>query len=431
MEGGRPINYEIGFILILLKAVINQKPSQPLRKQVNWDTVLKVSDFQNIISLVYHGMLGLEKEASEECQYTFYQKYKKELLLRESYISVEEVIMWQLEKHRIHGLFLSGTGSGELYPKPEMAHIGRLEIFVEESALPIIHDFMREMDYEQKEDRLGDGIIYTRTPGIRIVFYGKVPVENKVLQKYFSDPVKKYLPLEKRKYIHILSEEEEYLYRVGRLVEMYIVGMLKIQDILDFWQFHKVIGDQFRWKDVNELLEKARLKEFVRAVGLLSILWFGDGGRLDYGTALELEEYILSGGKENRHLDEAILPHERVRLDFYRRDREEEWSNKKREWFFPPREYMMQFFPVLEKHPSLLLFCWLARCIRLLKRILMGWLRKTAAKIRNKGSTLKERIRALRHKKKEEEPVGIPSEGPGVTPKEIQDGTNMEEEKGI
>lgn len=61
----------------------------------------------------------------------------------------------------------------------------------------------------------------------------------------------------------------------------------------------------------------------------------------------------------------------------------------------------------------------------------MGWLRKTAAKIRNKGSTLKERIRALRHKKKEEEPGGVPGEGPGVMPKEIQDGTNMEEEKGI
>lgn len=88
---------------------------------------------------------------------------------------------------------------------------------------------MRDMDYEQQEDRLGNGTVYTRVPGIRIVFYDSVPIENTVVKRYLSEPVRKYGRIDNYKYIHILSREEEYLYRIGRLVESYVTGMLKIR----------------------------------------------------------------------------------------------------------------------------------------------------------------------------------------------------------
>ena len=70
---------------MLLTAIINQKTLQPPRRYVKWETVLKVSDYQKVISIVYLGILGIEKEISEECEEQFFQSYKKELLLRESY----------------------------------------------------------------------------------------------------------------------------------------------------------------------------------------------------------------------------------------------------------------------------------------------------------------------------------------------------------
>ena len=54
-----------------------------------------------MVNLVYLGILGLEKEISEACGEEFYQKYKRELLLYESYQKAEEVILWQLERHGI------------------------------------------------------------------------------------------------------------------------------------------------------------------------------------------------------------------------------------------------------------------------------------------------------------------------------------------
>lgn len=131
LEGGRIINYEARYMLILLTAIINQTTVPSVKKRINWESVLKISDFQNIINLVYLGMLGIEKDMSEDCKLEFYQKYKKELLLQESYKKAEEVIKWQLERYHIDALFLTDTSTARLYAKPEMAYIGQIEILVE------------------------------------------------------------------------------------------------------------------------------------------------------------------------------------------------------------------------------------------------------------------------------------------------------------
>ena len=403
-------------MLILLGAIINQKPVQTSRRYVNWEKVLSVSDYQNVINLVYLGILGLEKEISEACGEEFYQKYKKELLLYESYQKAEEVILWQLEKHGIDALLLSDTSVRELYPLPEMASFGQIEILVDKKNLAQIYRLMRDMDYEQEDDRLEKGNVYVRVPGIRVVFYGEIPIENKVLRRYFSGSIRKYLRMEncsqqnaprrsslwlagfasaKYRHIHILSDEEEYMYRAGRLVELYLTGVLKIRDILEFWLFRQVLDEAFPWKAVKDLLEKARWTEFVHQTEVLSSLWFEEGVRQQYGTALELEEYILVPGQENKHLDKVLLPNEKVRLDFYRRDREEEWLLKKKEWMFPPRDYMCQFFPILDKYPFLLIFCWGIRNIRIYTRMCVNKCEKVWFRLSVRMLDIKEKINGL------------------------------------
>lgn len=156
------INYEERYIFMLLTAVINQTEIRTLRKQVNWDDALRISDFHNVLNIVYYGILGIEKDASEACMDEFYQKYRKHLLLQNTYISAEQTIRWQLERHKIHALWLTGTKMYRYYYKPEMGHISALEIFVDRKDMPHVHRLMRDMDYEQKENRMGKGIIYTR-----------------------------------------------------------------------------------------------------------------------------------------------------------------------------------------------------------------------------------------------------------------------------
>lgn len=394
-EGVTTINYEIRYMLMLLTAIINQKPVQTLRRHVRWETILGVADYQDVLNLTYVAMLGIEKEISKDCESEFYQKYRKGLLLQQSYMNAEEVIIWQLERHGIDALFLTDSSIRGLYPRPDMANIRQIEILVDKKHLLQIHRLMREMDYEEQEDRLGNRSMYIRVPGIQVVFCDKVPIENKVFKRYFSEPIKKYLHMENYNFIHILSEEEEYLYRAGRLVELYMNGALKIRDVMDFWQYRKLLSDAFSWKTVKDLLEKAKWGEFVHQIEVLSELWFEEGVRQQYGTALELEEYILSHGQENKYLDRRLLPEEKPRLDFYWRNREEEWAAKKREWLFPPRDYMAQLFPILEKAPFLIIFCWLIRIFRIFYSTVSGRCKKVWFRISVRVLDIEEKMKGL------------------------------------
>mgnify|MGYP002516199263 CR=1 FL=1 len=392
-------------MLMLLTAIINQTPVQTLRRRVRWEVISDIADYQNVTGLLYLGMLGVEKEISEDCQEVIYQRYRRELLLRQSYKTAEEVIMWQLERYGIDALFLSDTSVSELYPKSEMGYVRRIEILVDKKHLLQIRRLMQDMDYEQKEDRLGNGSIFERVPGIQVVFYDKVPIMNKVFRRYFSEPVKKYLRMENYKFIHILSDEEEYLYRAGRMVELYLTGLLKVREVIDFWQYQKLLDEGFPWKAVRELLEKARWGEFIRQIEILSMLWFEDGAKQQFGLALELEEYIFSHSQENKHLDQMLLPDEKPRLDFYWRNREEEWSERKQEWLFPPKEYMCQFFPVLEKIPSLLVFCWLIRDFRFFRNTVFSKCSKAWFWISVRFLDLKEKMKGGGEDMKEEKEV--------------------------
>ena len=332
----------------------------------------------------------------------------------ESYQKVEEVILWQLERYGIDALLLMGTDVGEMYLKPEMSRVGRIEFLADKKDFPLINRFMLEMDYERKEDLAANGMAYVRVPGVRIVFYDEIPIENKVIKKYFSGSVKRYRRMESYKHIHMLANEEAYLYRIAKMVELYITGKLKIRDIMDLWQYKKLLGEQFRWKIVREYLEKAVWMEFVRQTELLATLWFGEDVEEQYGLAVELEEYIISRGRENKHLDEALLPCEKIRLDFYWRNRDKEWSLKKQAWLFPSREYMVQFFPILEKYPFLLAFCWIIRNFRFLKRICMSKCKRMKFRIRIRLSDMKEKLKGMMNRDNQEKtPEQLPGDGSG------------------
>lgn len=390
---------------------------------MRWDTVLDVSDYQNVVNIVYVGLLGIEKDISEECESQFHHSYKKELLLYESYQKVEEVILWQLERHGIDAALLLGTSVGEMYPKPEMSHISQIEILVDKKDMPRVNKFMLEMDYEQKVDPVDSGIVYVRVPGVRIVFYNGMPIENKAARQFFPGAPKRFRKLDAYRHIHMLTNEEEYLYRIARMVEMYITGRLKVRDIMDLWQYQKLLGERFRWKSVNEALGRAVWQKFADQINVLAALWFGREANADeqYGLALELEEYILSRGRENKHLDESLLPCEKLRLDFYWRNRDKEWALRKQAWMFPSRDYMVQFFPILERYPFLLFFCWIIRNFRFLRRICISKFKKVGFRIRIKLSDIKDKLKGMIRKGKNED---LPEDSPEEA---VQAGEGAEE----
>lgn len=388
---------------MLLSAVINEKKPAVPRKRLQWREILKLAEFHKVVTPVYYGILGLEKEISGSESEKFYGKYRKELLAGEAYKDAEEVIEWQLAQQGIHGILLKGTESRMLYSHMELGYTPALEILVEEENLGRIHTIMTEMDYELEPDRMMHGKVYTRVPGIRVIFYHEVPVGNKVLYKYLTEHTRRYLHIQKKKSLFPPEVTARYLYYIGSLADAYMQGELRIRDILDYYQFLRRASTEELFHAVDEILEKSGLAEFEIQLEILAQLWFGQGGQTDTARAFMLEEYIFSKGMESRMLDSSIIPYEKTRVDFYRRDREEEWGQRRMEWFFPPLEYMVQIFPVLDKFPRLLVICWGLRGIRFFRKSMVEYMRRLSAHIRHRFSELKNKIINKIHKGREPE----------------------------
>lgn len=392
-EGVRRISYENGFIILLLSSIMNKKKISLPRRHIYWENVLKLAEYHNVVSPVYYAILGLEKEISREDADKFYMKYKKELLLGEQYRNAQEVIAWQMQKHKISGLLLAGVEDRNLYTQWEFGYTSCLEILTAERQLGMIDEIMTGMDYEKEENRQGKGVVYTRVPGIRVIFYDRISLGNRVLQKYLSEYTKRYLYVrQKPGYLSEPDISVQYLYRIGKLADAYMTGELKIRDVLDYAQFTKKTALPEEMKRALDVQEKSGLSEFARHLQTLADLWFGKGTDKDTSTAFMLEEYIFSMGLENYMLDKAIIPYEKTRLDFYQRNREKEWEKRQREWIFPPREYMMQCYPFLKRFPCFVRIGWGIRGIRFFRKNAVRFLKKQYFKGKDRIGKLKIKI---------------------------------------
>lgn len=377
---------------MLLSSVINDKKIFIPRRQIYWENILKLAEFHDIISPIYYGVLGLEKEISESDSEKFYMKYHKELLLGEGYKDAQEVIAWQMEKNKINGVLLTGVETRNLYPKWELGYTPCLEILITKAKMEQIHEIMTGMDYEEEESREFQGRVYCRVPGIRVVFYDKIPVSNKILGKYLAEYCKRYFYAQKNKYLVRPDVGARYLYRIGKLADAYVMGTLKIRNILDYYQCirHESLLKQI--DAVEDVLEKAGLGDFEEQVDILAALWFGQCPKTDTTRAFMLEKYIFSKCMESDMVDTSLVPCEQIGLDFYQRNREEEWGKKRREWIFPSKDYMVYFFPVLKKFPCLIWICWGIRGSRILLKSMIHFIRKKQLIIKNHILQIKTKV---------------------------------------
>lgn len=372
---------------------MKQKPVAGVSRRVDWKALLRLCEFHKVAGLVYSGILGLENDSlPPQCKEEFLLRFKKEMLLNEAYRSAEEVLAWQLNARGLHGLFLTGSQVQGLYREPELAHIDQIELLLEKEGEAVFGGLMESMGYSKEEDRLWGGVVYTRAPGLRVFLRTEIPCAGeRVFKDFFPASVRSY----RRKsggYVHALGREQRYIYHCVRLAELYARGLLRIREILDFRLYARSVFLALSWDDVIGLLTKAGLKEFIDQINLLSALWFDEDGRRDYAIALELEDYILLNGKESLSLDERLLPKRRIRLDFYSRDREREWSQRKKEWLFPKREDLSGAYPILDRLPFLLVFFWLARLARLGRRLAANYIRRLISRARERLFKIKERL---------------------------------------
>ncbi len=357
---------ECRYLLLVASAVMNQKKTPVLSNSLmSWRDLYQVAEANQVANLIYLGILGFGSDIEKQARTLFYKSYQKELKNVPLYRSAEEVLLWQLERHRIYFMILEGQFLRELYPQKELRRMDRIRVWVSKGELHRIDSIMRSMDYELHENREDDGILYYKIPGVYVAFYEKLRFVSKRMEKYFDSPVRMFSKVKGYRYLRSFDEEEAYLYMAGRAASEYALGRAGIRTVLDFWLYEKRHSEELDWSYINRVLKRKRLQEFSRHLLRLGNIWFGNEVCDEMEIYNAMEMYIFSRGEQGRQTSEKILPLLQDVADFYRRDREGEWQIKEKELLFPKREYMETLFPVLKKFPWLFFPCCLIRLWRI------------------------------------------------------------------
>ena len=136
-------------------------------------------------------------------------------------------------------------------------------------------------------------------------------------------------------------------HHIAHMAHHFVCGGCGIRTFLDLWLLMR--NNAFDPKVVRSTCEKAEIGRFYDAVTKLTRVWFEDGEH--DGLTLKMESYLLSGGAYGSRLTgtaAGTVKH----------------GGKFRyivSMAFPPYKGMKILYPVLEKAPVLLPFCYIAR----------------------------------------------------------------------
>ena len=169
----------------------------------------------------------------------------------------------------------------------------------------------------------------------------------------------------------------------------YAQDELVIRELMDLYLYHRTWQEQINLDHVRKVLSDFRVEQLAGKLLHLAYMWFGsmEELNLEEGQRFEPEEYdvleerILSrgilGGSDRETDQQAVILREMIEKS-ENKERRSERAERRRQrnaerrqeffrkirWAFPEYRYMCTMYPILEKMPLFLPFCWIMRLLR-------------------------------------------------------------------
>lgn len=262
-------------------------------------------------------------------------------------------------------VFFKGILLRSFYPEPQLRTMGDIDCLVSRENREQAHDLMLDMGYECELNK-GDIWVYNRgsvSVEMHTRIASKLSQNGFDYRNFFSDAMEhteksgNYLFLRREyHFCFLIYHTAKHLYSTGAGIRMF----------LDIAMFLRHYGDEFDWKQAEELLQKTRLSKMAGAVFQLCSRWFGVEipwkDTVSEDVLDQLETYIIEGGTF------GFATHD-VGDIYLRRGYENHDKEGKRRfqfrllwnYLFPSAENMLQIMPSVEKYQWLLPAAWIKR----------------------------------------------------------------------
>lgn len=346
--------YTLLFALIR-SAVSGEKLEEKYVKQYShelFDPLYKLASKHDVAHLF---ILGLKNNALiaeddlrlEKVIFTAVYRYEK--------LQFElEALCQALEEARLCFIPLKGAIIRGYYPEPWMRTSCDIDVLVKKEELEnAINALCMSLGYE-KTGRSTHDVSLSSPSGVRIELHFDLVEEDcannaiKVLRSVWDMSE----PEEGCTYRHKMNSGFFYFYHIAHMAKHFENGGCGIRPFIDLWLLEKHAKTNAEKKD--ELLCESGLDKFAHSAVELSLVWFE--GKEPDPLSIQMQDFLLSGGVYGTTKN-------RVTLQQNKKGGKAGYLISR---IFAPKEKLVRYYPVLEKHPWLLPFMQVRRWFMLL-----------------------------------------------------------------
>lgn len=300
----------IDLIKSVLHGVADPLPSTP---DIDFEELFIIARRNGVANTVTNAVCswdGVPTELKEK----FQKQYLTTLAQQVSREHALRAIYYELDKNRIHCIFLKGTLLSGLYPFPYVRSMSDVDAYVEVDDVAAINVVMFGLGYHPGVAGSGNHYEYMLGDMVKVEYHPElVALESEygrfVFRKIYPDAPLiaaqmdvwgHSISLDGYEYAMQLQPEYHYVYVIMRMMNHFLTAGTGIRSIMVVWVMNSHYGSSWDREKVEELLDEFGLTSFERHVLALADRWF-DLGDLPY-LPVDVEEKTL-GLRESYILD--------------------------------------------------------------------------------------------------------------------------------
>lgn len=333
----------------MLGSIVNEKEVNT--QGAAWNLLYNIAQKNNVSAMLCN---YVPKTCPENIRYKFLNDYKKSLILVTKLDYIFDRVCDSFKKENIEFLPLKGKILRNIYPQPYMRTSCDTDIYIRENDRESAKKCLYSLDFSLNS--CGDGVdVYFKEPVYCFEIHF-MPFDGRLKNcGCFGDL------LERAEYdsacgYYRFNDNDLYLYNFLHLYKHFDYAGCGIKLFLDLYILSKRLDLNFYC--INSVVENCGLTEFHETVLNLNKIFFeGESPKEKYKT---LTAYILANGNFGNG---AHAFSEEIKSD----KSKHKFVFFLKQWFLST-EQMKPLYPILEKAPFLLPFCWIHKGVRTLFR---------------------------------------------------------------
>ena len=342
------------FLELVRSAMCSTLPKLDPAK-VNWKGVFQLAHAHQLGVMIAYPVLELVNDPASGVFRLGMQAIGSGLAQQQAQSRLLEQMRLSFDALGIPFLPLKGSLLRPMYPKPEMRTMCDLDLLLHKEDLERAGKWLLEQGFEQ-EDGFDHDVPYTKKPYLHVELRYCLFSQSTstALSRFFESVWQHAYPVEEGSWEYRLPPEWFAAYLTAHFAKHVAEGGSGVRSVLDLWLFvQKVPMEE---EKLFSLLDQLHLSDFYRRMLELGKCWME--GTPCPETLKPVQDYLLQSGVygtiQQRVLIKSTESNSKVKHLLLR--------------FFPPLTQMRYHFPVLQRWPVLLPFCYVGRWIRELRK---------------------------------------------------------------